>query len=161
MWLCSGLFPPSRILMTHARNFLKSRPREPLAAGCLQRMEEMQRSDLGAHYWRVACRLNVLFCSNQHPVLHDALLFLAVRKEQRKFPPHLVEVDAIQQNSTQIFHKVHYPNGTDNVRHSGFLYSQGLVIIFRKLTQIDLLIWICLKYLNKNNLGSCTCLFPH
>lgn len=79
MWLCSGLFPPSRSLMTHARSFLKSRPRDPLAAGCLQRMEEMQS------------------------------------KKHRKFPPHLVEVDAIQQNSTQIFHKIHYPNNIGDI----------------------------------------------
>ncbi|KAM9845449.1 unconventional myosin-VIIa-like [Aulostomus maculatus] len=79
MWLCSGLFPPSTSLMKHTQRFLESRPRDPLAAGCLQRLKAMRS------------------------------------KEPRKYPPHLVEVDAIQQNSTQIFHKVHFPNDTDDI----------------------------------------------
>uniref|UniRef100_A0A3Q3MPN1 Unconventional myosin-VIIa-like n=1 Tax=Mastacembelus armatus TaxID=205130 RepID=A0A3Q3MPN1_9TELE len=73
MWLCSGLFRPSQNLMRHTQRFLESRPRDLLAAGCLQRLQP------------------------------------------RKLPPHLVEVDAIQQNSTQIFHKVHFPNDTTEI----------------------------------------------
>lgn len=37
------------------------------------------------------------------------------RLEPRKLQPHLVEVNAIQLNSTQILHKVHFPNDTDEV----------------------------------------------
>uniref|UniRef100_A0A3Q2DEB6 Myosin VIIBb n=1 Tax=Cyprinodon variegatus TaxID=28743 RepID=A0A3Q2DEB6_CYPVA len=72
MWLCSGLFPPSPKLKRHAQRFLESRPRDPLAAICLQRL-----------------------------------------KEPRKLPPHQAEVEAIQQNSTQMFYKIHFPNDTD------------------------------------------------
>uniref|UniRef100_A0A8C7I0Z6 Myosin VIIB n=1 Tax=Oncorhynchus kisutch TaxID=8019 RepID=A0A8C7I0Z6_ONCKI len=70
LWLCTGLFPPSQILLGYTQRFLESRPREPLAADCLQRLQMLPR----------------------------------------KLPPHQVEVDAIQQDSNQIFHKVHFPN---------------------------------------------------
>ncbi|CAJ1071655.1 unconventional myosin-VIIa-like [Xyrichtys novacula] len=36
-------------------------------------------------------------------------------KEPRQLPPHMVEVDAIQQNSNEIFHKIHFPNETDEI----------------------------------------------
>ncbi|XP_069020490.1 unconventional myosin-VIIa-like [Embiotoca jacksoni] len=79
MWLCTGLFPPGQTLVKYTQRFLESRPRDPLSAGCLQRLQDI--------------------CS----------------KVPRKLPPHLAEVDAIQQNSTKIFHKVHFPNYTDDI----------------------------------------------
>uniref|UniRef100_A0A3P8Q2U0 Myosin VIIBb n=1 Tax=Astatotilapia calliptera TaxID=8154 RepID=A0A3P8Q2U0_ASTCA len=44
MWLCSGLFPPSWDLLKHTQCFLESRPRYPLAALCLERLQEICRS---------------------------------------------------------------------------------------------------------------------
>lgn len=45
-------------------------------------------------------------------------MLCTLSKDPRKCPPHMVEVDAIQQNSAQIFHKIHFPNDSDDVRHT-------------------------------------------
>ncbi|XP_030582566.1 unconventional myosin-VIIa [Archocentrus centrarchus] len=53
----------------------------------------------------------------REPLASDCLQRLqsSLRMEPRKLPPHQVELDAIQQNSTQICHKIHFPNDTDEV----------------------------------------------
>ncbi|KAL2090404.1 hypothetical protein ACEWY4_015092 [Coilia grayii] len=53
----------------------------------------------------------------------------SLRAEPRKLPPHQVEVDAIQQNSCQIFHKINFPNDASEI------FEVGAHTRIRELTQ--------------------------
>ncbi|KAM3932114.1 unconventional myosin-VIIb isoform 2-T2 [Leptodactylus fuscus] len=83
LWLCSGLFPPSKSLLVHVQKFIESRQREPLSKECRRRIQRVLQTG------------------------------------PRKQPPHLVEVEAIQQMSTKIYHKVYFPNDTEEAFEVG------------------------------------------
>ncbi|NXM41848.1 MYO7A protein, partial [Gymnorhina tibicen] len=49
LWLCTGLFPPSKSLLKHAQKFIETRQKETLALGCRRRIQTVMRS--GCRKW--------------------------------------------------------------------------------------------------------------
>ncbi|XP_049657860.1 unconventional myosin-VIIb isoform X3 [Accipiter gentilis] len=60
LWLCTGLFPPSKSLLKHAQKFMETRQKETLALECSRRIQTVMRS--GSRKWA------------PHPVEVEAIL---------------------------------------------------------------------------------------
>ncbi|XP_069721035.1 unconventional myosin-VIIb [Phaenicophaeus curvirostris] len=60
LWLCTGLFPPSKSLLKHAQKFIETRQKETLALECGRRIQRVMRS--GSRKWA------------PHPVEVEAIL---------------------------------------------------------------------------------------
>uniref|UniRef100_UPI00398F769D unconventional myosin-VIIa-like n=1 Tax=Pristiophorus japonicus TaxID=55135 RepID=UPI00398F769D len=43
LWLCTGLFPPSTMLLPHVKRFLETQSKERLAVDCIQRLNKLKR----------------------------------------------------------------------------------------------------------------------
>ncbi|KAK0137916.1 Unconventional myosin-VIIb [Merluccius polli] len=105
LWLCCGLFPPSPPLFKHTQRFLDSRPREPLAADCLKRLQS-SRSAITTAPPEVTSGYCIATITAPPEVNSGTVVPQPPQHQQA------VEVDTIQQNSTQIYHKIHFPNDT-------------------------------------------------
>ncbi|KAM6414628.1 unconventional myosin-VIIb [Rhynochetos jubatus] len=60
LWLCTGLFPPSKSLLKHAQKFMETRQKETLALECSRRIQTVMRN--GSRKWA------------PHPVEVEAIL---------------------------------------------------------------------------------------
>ncbi|KAM5165557.1 unconventional myosin-VIIb [Mantella aurantiaca] len=49
LWLCTGLFPPGKVLLNHVQKFTENRRKEPLAKDCRQRMQRVLQTGARKH----------------------------------------------------------------------------------------------------------------
>ncbi|KAH0625252.1 hypothetical protein JD844_033621 [Phrynosoma platyrhinos] len=111
----------SRVMITKNRGKDKmwSYTREPIKQPLLKKIlgsEELTRSvnELTDQIFEGALKAEPLKDEIYSQILKQ-LTDNHIKNGSRKYPPHLVEVEAIQHKTTQIFHKVYFPDDTDEV----------------------------------------------
>jgi len=105
LWLCVGLFAPSPSLLKEVTALLKTHS-YPIASDGLSRLQKTRRS---SDFFN-PCALTALFSRNG----------------QRHYPPHQVEVEAIQHKTTQIFHKIFFPDESSEVATFTLIWTLNL-----------------------------------
>nr|XP_026653853.1 unconventional myosin-VIIb [Zonotrichia albicollis] len=78
LWLCTGLFPPSKSLLKHTQKFIETRQKETLAPGCRRRIQTVMRS--GCRKWA------------PHPVEVEAILQNNTKISHKIFFPNETEL---------------------------------------------------------------------
>ncbi|RDD41603.1 Myosin-VIIa [Trichoplax sp. H2] len=87
-WLCTGCLLPTNSLVREVNTFLVSRKvNNPIAQDCISRLRKLLSKLINAPY-----------------------VFATSRSGPRKYPPHVVEVQAIQQKTIKLMHKIYFPD---------------------------------------------------
>ncbi|XP_075273720.1 unconventional myosin-VIIb [Opisthocomus hoazin] len=88
LWLCTGLFPPSKSLLKHAQKFMETRQKETLALECSRRIQTVMRS--GSRKWA------------PHPVEVEAILQNNTKISHKIYFPNETEQTFVVGTNTKV-----------------------------------------------------------